>query len=199
METNQESMVIRTEEQRPGNNRATKIIRSYIAGAQYRRKFDEISDSPVLNRLLYRLAKRMLYHRSGTVFEDMYWISPETLGVVAAETASSEEKSIHYSRSTLRLVKQTEGLITIHSHPDSYPPSIEDFNSNFFNHYSMGIVVGHNGAVYQYASNQEIKRMYYELCVAGCIKEGLSEHDAQLKTLRELSSRFSILFKEVTV
>ena len=93
-------MITEIEEQRPGNNRATKINRKHIMSSGYRRKFDEISDSPELNRLLYQLAKKMLHHRSGTTFEDMYWISPESLETVAEELNGTEEKAIRYSRKT---------------------------------------------------------------------------------------------------
>ena len=191
------SMTTEIEEQRPGNNRATKINRKHIMSSVYRRKFDEISDSPELNRLLYQLAKKMLHHRSGTTFEDMYWISPESLETVAEENNGTEEKAIRYSRKTRRTVERNKGLITIHSHPDSFPPSIGDFNSNFYNEYSIGIVVCHDGKVYLYSSNQEVNRRYYDLAVADFIKQGYNECEAQVHALNELMRNFDIQFKDV--
>ena len=66
------------EGQRYGRNRDTLINKTYINSGNYRRKFDLISDDIKLKRLLYLLAKKMLTHRAGTLFEDMYWIDPET-------------------------------------------------------------------------------------------------------------------------
>lgn len=62
------------ERQRYGRNKDTAINHTYINSGSYRRKFDFISDSSELNRLIFQLSKKMLEHRSGTRFEDMYWI-----------------------------------------------------------------------------------------------------------------------------
>jgi len=85
------------EEQRYGRNKDTAINRTYINSGDYRKKFDEISSSPKLNRLLYRLSKKMLEHRSGTGFEDMYWIDPTSISIVAEETESYSEGKIEYA------------------------------------------------------------------------------------------------------
>ena len=60
--------------QRPGRNKETIVDTSYISSGEYRRKFDIITLNSELNRLIYQKAKEMLIHRSGTEFEDMYWI-----------------------------------------------------------------------------------------------------------------------------
>ena len=51
------------EEQRYGRNKDTIINRTYINSGEYRKKFDKISESPKINRLLYQLSKKMLEHR----------------------------------------------------------------------------------------------------------------------------------------
>ena len=70
------------EEQRYGRNKETVIDHAYINSGQYRKKFDYISSDRSLNRLVYNLAKEMLYHRSGTRYEDMYWIDMNTVKIV---------------------------------------------------------------------------------------------------------------------
>lgn len=69
--------------QRTGRNKSTQVNNGYINGGEYRKKFDSLSDSKELNRLVYQLAKKMLEHRAGTEYEDMYWIDLDTLTVVA--------------------------------------------------------------------------------------------------------------------
>ncbi len=59
------------EGQRYGRNKDTAINHTYINSGSYRRKFDFISDSSELNRLIFQLSKKMLEHRSGTKFEDI--------------------------------------------------------------------------------------------------------------------------------
>ena len=39
-----------------------------------------------------------------------------------------------------RIIRKNSGLITIHSHPSSFPLSIEDFNANYQYNYYIGIV-----------------------------------------------------------
>ena len=41
-------------------------------------------------------------------------------------------------------------IITIHNHPEGYPPSIDDLNSAFKNNTICGFAVGHNGQLYKY-------------------------------------------------
>ncbi len=142
------------EEQRYGRNKSTTVDKSYLESGEFRNKFDRISDSQKLNKLLYQLAKKILLHRSGTRYEDMYWIDPMTNKVVAKEIDSFYEKKIVYSQQTRQEIKNYEGLITIHSHPDSFPPSVEDLNTNYKRGYSIGIVVTHDGKVFVYGSKE---------------------------------------------
>ena len=52
-------------------NKETSINHTYIEGGEFRKKFDTISDDKELNKLIYTLAKQMLIHRSGTLYEDI--------------------------------------------------------------------------------------------------------------------------------
>ena len=70
--------MIEFEEQRIGRDKTTTINHAYINSNKYRRKFDLISNNIALSRILYRIAKRMLEHRSGTKYDDMYWIDLDT-------------------------------------------------------------------------------------------------------------------------
>lgn len=188
---------IDNEEQRNGNNKETKINRNYIESNEYRRKFDLITQSKDINRLLYQKAKKSLLHRSGTVFEDMYWIDADTVEVFAEETANDYEKEIRYSNSTKKAIKEHEKIITIHNHPDSFPPSDKDFNSNYLRGYYLGIIACHNGTIYMYSSNEEINEEYYQMKVADYKRTGYTENEAQWKTILELQRNFDIKCKEV--
>ncbi|MCM1261538.1 MAG: hypothetical protein NC313_02365 [Butyrivibrio sp.] len=161
------------EGQRYGRNKDTVINHTYINSGSYRRKFDSISNSPELNRLIFQLSKKMLKHRSGTKFEDMYWIDAAHRTVIAEETESCLEEQIVYSNSIYSKIQKYDNLITLHSHPNSYPPSINDLNSNFINHYGLGIVVCHDGKIFKYVSNQEIWEDYYKMLVEKYMKKAI--------------------------
>lgn len=186
------------EEQRIGRNKDTIINNTYINSGEYRRKFDYISDNPKLNRLLYQLAKRMLIHRSGTLYEDMYWIRLENIEIVAEEINSIVEKEIVYSEKTKKIIRSNSNLVTIHSHPNSFPPSISDINSNFSNEYSIGIVICHDGRIYMYSAEEHISEDYYNLTVVEYLKQGYNEDEAQRLALQEIKEKFNIQIKEVT-
>lgn len=140
----------------------------------------------------------MLLHCSGTRYEDMYWIDLDTLQIIAKEISRTAEKKIVYSNATLRTIPKYPHLLTIHSHPDSFPPSIDDFNSNFDHGYIIGIVVCHNGKIYMYSSNERINENYYKMVVEDYLKNGYTEDEAQIQALSELQNNFDISFKEVT-
>ena len=189
---------VEDEGQRYGRNKDTAINHTYINSGSYRRKFDFISNSPDLNRLIFQLSKKMLEHRSGTKFEDMYWIDAAHRRVIAKETESCSEEQIVYSNSIRSQISKYENLITLHSHPNSYPPSINDLNSNFINHYGLGIVACHDGKIFKYASTQEIREDYYKMDVEKYMKKGYNEYEAQIGALKELVTKFDIMVKEVT-
>lgn len=93
----QSASLVEIEEQRPGRNKDTTVNYTYINSGEYKRKFDCISNNKKLSRILYKTAKIMLKHRSGTKYEDMYWIDLDSLSIIAKETNAGVEKQIMYS------------------------------------------------------------------------------------------------------
>ena len=82
------SDVVAQEEQRYGRNKNTLVNKTYIEGGEYRRKFDNATDNQSVNKSLYDCAKKALKHRSGTLYEDMYWVDGTTGEAVAKEITS---------------------------------------------------------------------------------------------------------------
>ena len=186
------------EEQRNGRNRNTIIDHNYINSNKYRKKFDHISDNRKLNKLLYKIAKKMLAHRSGTEYEDMYWINLTEVRIVCRVTDSKYKKRITYSSGIKKKIQNYKNLLTIHTHPDSFPPSIDDINSNYDHNYSVGIVICHDGRIYMYSAEERINVGYYKMTVEDYLKTGYNEDTAQIIALREIQEKFSVQFKEVT-
>ena len=186
------------EQQRKGRNKNTIIDYNYISSNRYRKKFDYISNDKKLNKLLYKIAKKMLLHRSGTEDEDMYWIDLINGKIVCKITDSKYKKKILYTTTIKKMIKKSENLLTIHTHPDSFPPSIDDINSNYDHNYEIGIVICHDGRVYMYSAEERINVNYYKLTVEDYLKNGYNEDTAQIEALKEMQKKFSIYFKEVT-
>lgn len=185
------------ENQRYGRNKDTVVNKAYIDSGEYRRKFDNATDDPDVNKSLYDCAKSALKHRSGTVFEDMFWID-NSGKVVLSVTNSTDERAIIYTEKMKSVIKSKSGLITLHTHPSSMPPSASDLNSCYKNNYSIGFVACHNGKVFGYSSNELINERIYNMYIQSFINEGKSEYEAQLKALEKISQFLNIKIWEVS-
>ena len=98
-----------------------------------------------------------------------------------------------------KIIEKNKGLLTIHSHPNSFPPSLDDFNSACANGYGAGVVCGHNGDVFVYQSYEIIPEESYYYLMNSFRKDGYNAYDAQLRTLEELSKRYDIVCRKVGV
>ena len=183
--------------QRYGRNKSTLVNGTYISSGEYRNKFDKITDNKDVNRIIYSKAKEMLLHRSGTLYEDMYWFDADTGKIIAKEIDSSEEEQILYSESIGKAIEGKNNIIAVHTHPCSMPPSIADFNSAKDHNYMLGVVLCHDGKIFCYKSDEIISKMMYNLYVADYYVQFQDEFLAQLEAIKELSEAYSIEFWEV--
>lgn len=194
------------EYQRTGRNKNTTINQSYIMSGAFRNKFDQITHNKAVSRTLYNKAKEMLNHRSGTRYEDMYWIDGDTGEVIASILNAVTEEEIIYNSSLLKKLQRHDTIIAMHTHPNSMPPSIPDFNSLYEHGYCLGIVVCHDGKVFTYTSSQEVRESLFDLMIAEYYDEYYNEniederqfeYEAQLFVLNEIRKSYDIDFKEV--
>jgi SPP1 gp7 family putative phage head morphogenesis protein len=185
------------ENQRYGRNKSTTINNTYIESGEYRRKFDNMTDNSEVNRSLYNCAKTALKHRSGTAYEDMYWIDSETGRILLSVTDSTDERTIIYTDKIKKAILSQQNAITLHTHPSSMPPSISDLNSCFKNGYKKGFIACHNGKIFGYTANEEVNERIYNMYIESFLKDGFDEYDAQMKALNKLSQTYDISVWEV--
>lgn len=183
--------------QRYGRNKNTVINHSYVNSGEYRKKFDRISDDRELNRKVYQIAKKILKHRSGTNYEDMYWIDIDSLEIIASETDQKQKNKIKYSKATKKAISRYENLLVVHSHPNSMPPSINDFNSALQNKYQICLVCCHDGKIFMYHSNNYVIEFFYRNTVAKYKRKGFNEYSAQIEALSIFQEDGDIFLKEV--
>ena len=185
------------ENQRYGRNKDTLVNKTYIDSGDYRRKYDNATGNSDVNKALYDCAKEALKHRSGTIFEDMYWIDGDSGEVILGVTDSTLPRGIAYTDRIHKALNGKDNVMTLHTHPSSMPPSIEDFNSCCRNGYKKGFVACHNGRVFWYMSEQLISQKLYDMYIGDYLAEGLSDFEAQWKTLEKLRKNHLIDFGEV--
>lgn len=186
------------EYQRYGRNKETVVNHTYINSGEYRNKFDSFTDNISVNRTLYAKAKAILNHRGGTEFEDMYWVDGTNGKVVASALNEKKKRGIQYTDAILKAISGRSNLIAFHNHPNSMPPSAEDFNSMLVHGYKTAFVVCHDGTIYQYISNEEISPILHRLYIDEFLSQGYSEREAQLKALEEIKQNHNIDFWEVS-
>lgn len=185
------------EVQRSGRNKLTTINRSYISSGEYKRKFDLITTSEKVNRLIYNKAKEMLEHRTGTELEDMYWIDMEKCEVICSKLDETNTQEIRHTKAIDKKLKKYNNILAIHTHPHSMPPSAEDFNSFVKAGYKVGIVVCHNGTIYRYGANKEISEQLLILYINKYYLQTNDECAAQLLALNHLARTGDIYYEEI--
>lgn len=194
---NVEEKTMSLEYQRYGRNKDTTINSTYVNGGEYRNKFDKITNNKDINRILYNKAKEMLNHRSGTMFEDMYWVDEVTGEIITSALNEKNYSSIVYSNSIKRALIGKNNIIALHTHPSSMPPSISDFNSAFKHKYNINLIICHNGKVFYYTSDEYINERLYNMYISEFESKGYEGYEAQLKTLEKLKETYKIDFWEV--
>ena len=187
------------EVQREGRNKLTQIDKSYISSGDYRKKFDLLSTSEDLNRLVYQKAKEMLYHRSGTEFEDMYWIDIDDCEVICKKLDETNIREIRHTKAIDKMLREHNSILAIHTHPHSMPPSAEDFNSFVRAGYKEGLVICHNGVIYRYSANKEISEQLLMLYINRFYLQVEDECQAELMALNKLLCTGDIFYEEVTL
>ena len=117
-------------------------------------KFQGITGIEKVDNSLYECAVKILDHRNGTSYEDIYFIDAINGDVLHGLTTCDIPNGVIYDEETKKIIKQAqqEGrkIITIHNHPGGLPPSMEDGVSAYDPNYGKGVAVGHNLEVYEY-------------------------------------------------
>jgi hypothetical protein len=126
----------------------------YINSDEYAAKFNNITENEAVNKALLDCARESISHRSGTKYEDMYFIHAETGEILARQIEMTQPSGISYNDEIELLLARSKAenipIVTLHNHPEGYPPSVDDINKSYDNKTLFGIAVGHNGQVYKY-------------------------------------------------
>ena len=197
MERSEGIIGVTGERQRYGRNKNTVVNQTYIASGEYRRKFDQITSDKQVNRLIYKVSKEMLLHRSGTEYEDMYWIDAKTGSVIYAQKEERRKLGIVHTRGICKILKQHEHVIGIHTHPYNHPPSYNDFNCFVKYQYSLGVVICHDGSIYVYSAHRYISPVLWNSYINAASKSFYSDIDIQKKVIEKFMQIGDIYCREV--
>lgn len=134
----------------------TVIHKKIIESPDYRRKFNQISDSDRVNRIAWQRSKEMLTHRSGTRYEDIAFVDYLT-GKSKINKGYHEESTAKPNKAMIEMLYNSKPntIIAIHNHPGSSVPSLADLMTCKKRAYKFGLVVCHDGKIYKYSVDKE--------------------------------------------
>lgn len=146
-------LAVEREESKPKyEHPETAINPEIVKSAEYRRKFDRISDGPAANRQLWQYAKDILTHRTGTKYEDIAFVDVVS-GKGKVMSNYNVERTAKPSKAMFKMLRGSKPntIIAIHNHPGSGVPSIPDLRACIERKYNKGVVVCHDGKIYAYS------------------------------------------------
>jgi hypothetical protein len=199
-------IVFEDESGHKGIDRAAQINKKIINGNDYRRIYDNATDNPKLNKLLYDTAKIFLEDRSGTRYESMCWIDGDTakiiekfemMGRIPELTGETHELKVEYSSAVLHKLHGYNNIIVLHNHPNSTAPSAADFNSAYDHDYNVGFVATHDGRLFRYTSNEVMSELVYNTYWNRFVSNGLDSISAQIRAIEKISENTNVTFEEV--
>lgn len=132
--------------------------REYFDSDDFRNKFNITNNSDV-NENLYKLSRECVLDNYGTKYESMYLLDAENGGIISSITdiKDKREQGVSYTdqfrRELEKAINSGKKIISIHNHPEGYPPSADDFRKAYENRLQFGLAIGGNGQVYQYANS----------------------------------------------
>ena len=121
-----------------------------VNSAEYKAKFDNISDDAALNEAIYKRAKAAVTHQSGDYFEDLSVIGPQ--GELVGVTSGQQRNETYYTEALKKKIGTYPeySLVAVHNHGTNTPPSGADLVSAGRRRYKFGVVACNDGKVYVY-------------------------------------------------
>ena len=169
----------------------------------FRSKFTQLTGNSAVNDALRKYARAMLVHRNGSDGEDLYIISAKSGKRLFSKTNGSNNLGVELSKEEIEEIQnyaRTEGVIGMHNHPTNVYPTGGDFVSAGARGYDFGVIVTHDGRVFQYkAGDKPFRSEYFNKTVDKYVSRPYTYdiEEAQLTALKEFEKEFGIEWREL--
>ena len=170
----------------------------------FRSKFTQLTGNSAVNDALRKYARAMLVHRNGSDGEDLYIISAKSGKRLFSKTNGSNNLGVELSKEEIEEIQnyaRTEGVIGMHNHPTNVYPTGGDFVSAGARGYDFGVIVTHDGRVFQYkAGDKPFRSEYFNKTVDKYVSRPYTYdiEEAQLTALKEFEKEFGIEWRELS-
>lgn len=181
--------------------RRNAVVKINLHGRTFRKRAREAFDGQLTDEHLGAL-QRMLEHRSGTVYEDIYAFNMTTGSVIGSNT-NYNDPSRTFLTDKMRLdiakaIDESEDVVIVHNHPGSSLPSYDDISTLIGTHSSYGVVACHDGSFYTFrvvgkpAAGYTLNEEKYNLFLS------LRASDEESKLLKDIGRVFGVQIEHHT-
>ena len=144
----------------PGDNTST-VISPKIETKEYEDKMKLLGENDKVTAIMVHQARTSLYHRNGTLQEDMVYINPET-NIFLVQRSYNKDSECLPTKKMIQMVTDNPGeIIAMHNHPRNMLPSYKDLLSA--QNYKYGIILCHNGDIIKYKVNEDANLEYADI------------------------------------
>jgi len=176
---------------------------SYFKSKEFKDKIEQLDYPQPVKESILSCSIKAATENTGTKLESMYLINAKTGDIVASIDKQKDkiESGVSYTEDFKEALqkarKKGTSIISIHNHPEGYPPSLDDFMKAYENGYTDSFAVGHNGQLYRY-QNKEVsitKKQCDEVqnTIAFMYKQGYDIDRAYMKEFKNLGLNYGIL------
>ncbi len=180
---------------KPGSDK-NAIVSEYVKLDSYAKLFHSLKESKAVSDIMTFQARKTLWRRNGTAYEDLIFIDSLT-GEVQAQRQDNRKGSVSPSDSMKQMVASRPGeIIAMHNHPHNMLPSRSDLENA--KRYKYGVIVCHNGAIIKYSvdRNADIDTADSVLDILQKRFDKGEDVDFGWKLLAELGIRMEVYFKD---
>lgn len=148
------------EEDRRGGNKSYDVNIEYIQSKEYGEKFKNFNESNDVQRKMRASATRMLRRRSGSEYEELTYIDSNT-GKCRSQRNATKPREVEPTFVMKKMCKDADEytIISIHNHPGSTTPSLNDVITCKERKYKYGLVVCHDGTIYKYSVRGDLNEV----------------------------------------
>ena len=168
----------------PGDNTST-VISPKIETKEYEDKMKLLGENDKVTAIMVHQARTSLYHRNGTLQEDMVYINPET-NIFLVQRSYNKDSECLPTKKMIQMVTDNPGeIIAMHNHPRNMLPSYKDLLSA--QNYKYGIILCHNGDIMKYKVNEDANLEYADMVLNNMQDDyyDIEKRNSHIKTLKD--------------
>lgn len=152
--------------------RKTYINRNLIFSDRYISAIKTLGESRECSRLILNAARSMTDHHHGDEYEDLYFIDTVTNEYKKRTDYKLATHEVVPTDAMKKFAKDNPNIISMHNHPSSSLPSFVDVSTCKNIGYKYGLIICHNGNIYQYATtDKDINEAIYESEISAYTKD----------------------------